>query len=89
MIHDRTYNIKFPYKSQNLTGVFDLTSNAQDQVESRLLMLLYLCGKIMDPDCGVCVGRMVFDPADDQFSLDLKNKIVEQTSVYLPENFCH
>jgi len=87
MVNPKTYNIKFPYKSENETGIFDTSDNQIKQMESRLLMLLFLCGKIMDPDCGVCIGKEVFEPADRQFVTDIKQRIVEQTSVYMPEVF--
>jgi len=87
MVNPKIYNIKFPYKAENETGVFDTSDSQAKQMESRLLMLLYLCGKIMDPDCGVCIGKEVFEPADDQFANRIRNKIVEQVAIYMPEVF--
>lgn len=81
------YNIKFPYSNSEDSGLLDRNTSLLKQYQSRFLMLLYLDGTVMYPNKGIGIQNFVFDPNDTSLAGEIRNKIIEQTEVWLPEIF--
>jgi phage baseplate assembly protein W len=81
---NRAVGISLPF---NGGSVFNKTYSTQDQVKSNLinLLLTYKGERILNPEFGADLPRLLFEPIDDKLIKKIQDQIISNVSVYVPE----
>lgn len=77
---------KLPLQLDANDGVFKLNKTAADAVKQNFKMLILTeeGEKVMDPKFGVGIKSYLFENFSFEISQNIKNKIQEKTSIYMP-----
>ncbi len=80
------FSAKLPLSFDSDDGFYTMNKTIEDTVRQNLKMLLLTCPgeRIMDPIFGVGVRNFLFNQNSEISKIDIKNKIYEQVSKYLP-----
>jgi phage baseplate assembly protein W len=81
---NRAIGVSLPF---NGGGVFRSTFSTKDQIKSNLinLLLTYKGERILNPEFGADLPRILFDPIDDNISQKIQSQIISSTQLYIPE----
>ncbi len=81
---NRAIGISLPF---NAGGVFKSTYATKDQIKSNLinLLLTYKGERIMNPEFGADLPRLIFEPLDDNIISRIEKQIIDNVTVYIPE----
>ena len=81
---NRAIGVALPF---NGGGVFKSTFSTKDQIKSNLinLLLTYKGERILNPEFGADLPRILFDPINDNTSQKIQSQIVSSTQLYIPE----
>jgi len=68
-------------------GVFKSTFSTKDQIKSNLinLLLTYKGERVLNPQFGADLPRLLFEPINNETLLKIENQIVTSVSTYIPE----
>jgi phage baseplate assembly protein W len=81
---NKAIGISLPF---NAGGVFNKTYSTKDQIKSNLINLL-LTNKgerILNPEFGADLTRLLFEPSDDDLYEKIRDQIFSSVSAYVPE----
>jgi phage baseplate assembly protein W len=81
---NKAVGISIPF---NAGGVFNQTYATKDQIKSNLINLL-LTNKgerILNPEFGADLPRLLFEPSTDNLYLQIQNQITSNVNIYIPE----
>lgn len=81
---NKAIGIKLPF---NGGGVFKSTYSTQDQIKSNLinLLLTYKGERILNPEFGADLPRLLFDQITDETYNKIQNQIISSVTTYIPE----
>lgn len=81
---NRAVGVALPF---NGGGVFKSTFSTKDQIKSNLinLLLTYKGERILNPEFGADLPRLLFEPIDDNISQKIIDQITASTNLYIPE----
>ena len=81
---NKAIGIKLPF---NGGGVFKSTYSTQDQIKSNLinLLLTYKGERILNPEFGADLPRLLFDQITDETYNKIQNQIINSVTTYIPE----
>jgi phage baseplate assembly protein W len=68
-------------------GVFKSTFSTKDQIKSNLinLLLTYKGERILNPEFGADLPRILFEPINENTSQKIQDQIISSTQLYVPE----
>ena len=71
----------------NAKGVFKTTKSTQDQVKSNLinLLLTYKGERVMNPEFGADLPKLLFDPITPKTYTNIQNQIATNVGIFIPE----
>jgi phage baseplate assembly protein W len=81
---NKAVGISIPF---NAGGVFNQTYATKDQIKSNLINLL-LTNKgerILNPEFGADLPRLLFEPSTDNLYNQIQNQITSNVNIYIPE----
>jgi uncharacterized protein len=81
---NRAVGVALPF---NGGGVFRSTFSTKDQIKSNLinLLLTYKGERILNPEFGADLPRILFEPINEDTSQKIQNQIIASTNLYIPE----
>ena len=81
---NKAVGIGLPFKGG---GVFPKTYSTQDQVKSNLinLLLTYKGERVLNPEFGADLPKLLFDPITDNIIKKIQDQIITNVNVYIPE----
>jgi phage baseplate assembly protein W len=81
---NRAVGISLPF---NGGGVFNKTYSTQDQVKSNLinLLLTYKGERILNPEFGADLPRLLFEPINNELIKKIQDQIINNVNIYVPE----
>jgi phage baseplate assembly protein W len=81
---NRAVGVSLPF---NGGGVFNKTYSTQDQVKSNLinLLLTYKGERILNPEFGADLPKLLFDPITDNIIKKIQDQIITNVNIYIPE----
>lgn len=81
---NKAIGVKLPF---NGGGVFKSTYSTQDQIKSNLinLLLTYKGERILNPEFGADLPRLVFEQVSNETYEKIQNQIVNSVTTYIPE----
>jgi phage baseplate assembly protein W len=81
---NRAVGVALPF---NGGGVFKSTFSTKDQIKSNLinLLLTYKGERILNPEFGADLPRILFEPINDDTSRKIQNQIIASANLYIPE----
>jgi phage baseplate assembly protein W len=81
---NKAIGVSIPF---NGGGVFKSTFSTKDQIKSNLinLLLTYKGERILNPQFGADLPRLLFEPINNETLLKIENQIVTSVSTYIPE----
>jgi phage baseplate assembly protein W len=81
---NRAVGISLPF---NGGGVFNKTYSTQDQVKSNLinLLLTYKGERILNPEFGADLPRLLFEPINNELIQKIQDQIINNVNIYVPE----
>ena len=71
----------------NGNGVFKSTFSTKDQIKSNLinLLLTYKGERVLNPQFGADLPRLLFEPINNETLSKIENQIVTSVATYIPE----
>jgi len=71
----------------NGSGVFKSTFSTKDQIKSNLinLLLTYKGERILNPEFGADLPRLLFEPINNETLAKIQNQIITSVAIYIPE----
>jgi phage baseplate assembly protein W len=85
---EQFYGIKYPFNEESdRKTFFDLNETEEDGVRSMLLHIILTPKgqKLRNPEFGTNLINYIFEPNDEKTLESIKNEIVQQVTVLLPE----
>jgi phage baseplate assembly protein W len=81
---NRAIGVALPF---NGGGVFKSTFSTKDQIKSNLinLLLTYKGERILNPEFGADLPRILFEPINESTSQKIQDQIISSTQLYIPE----
>lgn len=81
---NKAVGVSLPF---NGGGVFNKTYSTQDQVKSNLinLLLTYKGERILNPEFGADLPRLLFEPITNDLIKKIQDQIVTNVNIYIPE----
>jgi hypothetical protein len=81
---NKAIGVSIPF---NGGGVFKSTFSTKDQIKSNLinLLLTYKGERVLNPQFGADLPRLLFEPINNETLLKIENQIVTSVSTYIPE----
>jgi hypothetical protein len=81
---NRAIGVSIPF---NAGSVFNQTYATKDQIKSNLinLLLTYKGERILNPEFGADLPRLLFEPLNEELYLKIQNQIISSVSTYIPE----
>lgn len=81
---NKAIGIPLPF---NGNGVFNSTFSTQNQIKSNLinLLLTYKGERIINPDFGADLPRLLFEPITEELYIKIQDQIIESVLKYVPE----
>jgi phage baseplate assembly protein W len=81
---NKAIGVSIPF---NGGGVFKSTFSTKDQIKSNLinLLLTYKGERVLNPQFGADLPRLLFEPINNETLLNIENQIVTSVSTYIPE----
>lgn len=81
---NKAIGVSIPF---NGGGVFRSTFSTKDQIKSNLinLLLTYKGERILNPEFGANLPRLLFEPINNDTLTKIENQIVTNVSIYIPE----
>ena len=81
---NKAIGVSIPF---NGGGVFKSTFSTKDQIKSNLinLLLTYKGERVLNPQFGADMPRLLFEPINNETLLKIENQIVTSVSTYIPE----
>jgi len=81
---NKAIGVSIPF---NGGGVFKSTFSTKDQIKSNLinLLLTYKGERVLNPQFGADLPRLLFEPINNEILLKIENQIVTSVSTYIPE----
>jgi phage baseplate assembly protein W len=81
---NKAVGVKLPF---NGGGVFKSTYSTQDQIKSNLinLLLTYKGERILNPNFGADLPRLIFEQINDKTYEKIQNQIINSVTTYIPE----
>ena len=81
---NKAIGISIPF---NAGGVFNQTFSTKDQVKSNLInfLLTYKGERILNPEFGADLPKLLFEPLTEDTYLKIQNQIISNVSLYIPE----
>jgi hypothetical protein len=81
---NRAIGVALPF---NGGGVFKSTFSTKDQIKSNLinLLLTYKGERILNPEFGADLPRILFEPINENTSQKIQDQIISSTQLYIPE----
>jgi phage baseplate assembly protein W len=81
---NRAIGVALPF---NGGGVFKSTFSTKDQIKSNLinLLLTYKGERILNPEFGADLPRILFEPINENTSQRIQDQIISSTQLYIPE----
>lgn len=81
---NKAVGISLPF---NGGGVFNKTYSTQDQVKSNLinLLLTYKGERILNPQFGADLPRLLFEPITNELIKKIQDQIITNVNIYIPE----
>ena len=82
--NNKAIGVSIPF---NGGGVFKSTFSTKDQIKSNLinLLLTYKGERVLNPQFGADLPRLLFEPINNETLLKIENQIVTSVSTYIPE----
>jgi phage baseplate assembly protein W len=68
-------------------GVFNKTYSTQTQIKSNLinLLLTYKGERVLNPEFGADLPRLLFEPITNDLIRRIQNQIIDNVGIYIPE----
>lgn len=81
---NRAIGVSLPF---NAGGVFNKTFSTKDQIKSNLinLLLTYKGERILNPEFGADLPRLLFEPINNETLDKIQNQIITSVAIYVPE----
>jgi phage baseplate assembly protein W len=81
---NKAVGISLPF---NGSGVFNKTYSTQDQIKSNLinLLLTYKGERILNPNFGADLPKLLFEPISDSTYKKIQDQIISNVETYVPE----
>ena len=81
---NKAIGVSIPF---NGGGVFKSTFSTKDQIKSNLinLLLTYKGERVLNPQFGADLPRLLFEPINNDTLIKIENQIVTSVSTYIPE----
>jgi len=81
---NKAIGVSVPFNGK---GVFKSTFSTKDQIKSNLinLLLTYKGERILNPQFGADLPRLLFEPINNETLLKIENQIVTSVATYIPE----
>ena len=81
---NKAIGVSIPF---NGGGVFKSTFSTKDQIKSNLinLLLTYKGERVLNPQFGADLPRLLFEPINNDTLVKIENQIVTSVSTYIPE----
>ena len=81
---NRAIGVSLPF---NARGVFNQTYSTKDQIKSNLinLLLTYKGERVLNPEFGADLPRLLFEPLTEDLYPRIKNQIISNVKIYVPE----
>ena len=81
---NKAIGIAIPF---NGGGVFKSTFSTKDQIKSNLinLLLTYKGERILNPEFGADLPRLLFEPINNETLVKIENQILTSVATYIPE----
>jgi phage baseplate assembly protein W len=81
---NRAIGVSIPF---NVGGVFNQTYATKDQIKSNLinLLLTYKGERVLNPEFGADLPRLLFEPLTDELYPKIQNQIISSINTYIPE----
>jgi len=81
---NRAIGVSIPF---NAGGVFNQTYATKDQIKSNLinLLLTYKGERVLNPEFGADLPRLLFEPLTNELYPKIQNQIISSVNTYIPE----
>ena len=81
---NRAIGVSIPF---NAGGVFNQTYATKDQIKSNLinLLLTYKGERVLNPEFGADLPRLLFEPLTEDLYPKIQNQIISSVNMYIPE----
>jgi phage baseplate assembly protein W len=81
---NKAIGVSIPF---NGGGVFKSTFSTKDQIKSNLinLLLTYKGERVLNPQFGADLPRLLFEPINNDTLIKIENQIITSVSTYIPE----
>lgn len=81
---NRAIGVSIPF---NVGGVFNQTYATKDQIKSNLinLLLTYKGERVLNPEFGADLPRLLFEPLTEELYPKIQNQIISSINTYIPE----
>ena len=81
---NKAIGVSIPF---NGGGVFKSTFSTKDQIKSNLinLLLTYKGERVLNPEFGADLPRLLFEPLTEELYPKIQNQIISSINMYIPE----
>jgi len=81
---NKAIGVSLPF---NASGVFNKTYSTKDQIKSNLINLLLTSKgeRVLNPEFGADLPRLLFEPLTEELYLKIQNQIISSVNIYIPE----
>jgi len=81
---NKAVGVSLPF---NAGGVFNQTYSTKDQIKSNLinLLLTYKGERVLNPEFGADLPRLLFEPLTEELYPKIQNQIISSVNMYVPE----
>ena len=80
------FSVKLPFSTDKIDGPYVLNKTLESTIKQNLKMLVLTepGERVMNGNFGVGLKRLLFEPVHPRTYENIKERVMEQTSLYLP-----